>query len=170
MCSVILRALNETDTENLSRIANDKRISANLRDGFPNPYTIEDAKAFIAKFSKSDPQIVFAIEANREHVGNIGLHPKNDIYRKTAEIGYFIGVEYWGRGIATEAIGQMVNYGFEKLDLIRIEAGVFSHNPASMKVLEKAGFVKEGISEKVAIKNGVIIDEHRYAIINPKYK
>lgn len=164
---VLLRNLTKRDIDRMAEMANNSRISRMLRDGFPHPFTKKNAIEFLERIAANDPQTSFAIEWNDLYVGNIGLHPKDDIYRASAELGYFISEEFWGRGIASAAIGQMVTYGFNKLNLVRIEAGVFHVNPASMKVLEKNGFIKEGIAVKAALKNGQLMDEHRYAIINP---
>jgi RimJ/RimL family protein N-acetyltransferase len=98
-------------------------------------------------------------------MGVIGLEPREDVYRKTALLGYWISEELWGKGIMTEAVKLITDYAFTHLDLIRIQAGVLSKNPASMRVLEKAGYQKEGISRNAIIKNGEVLDEHVYAIL-----
>lgn len=165
-----IRAFTSEDVTNLARIANSIKISDNLRDGFPNPYTEEDARRFIDKACLDDPISIFAIEWKGQHVGNIGLHPLDDIYSKTAELGYFVGEEFWGNGIATQAVNLIVEYGFNTMELNRIEAGIFEHNTASMHVLEKNGFQKEGVARKVAVKNDVVIDEHRYALVHPRFR
>jgi RimJ/RimL family protein N-acetyltransferase len=95
----------------------------------------------------------------------IGLHPQKDVYRLSAELGYWIGEPFWGNGIATKAVELILKYGFETLNLNRIYAGVFEHNIASMRVLEKCDFVKEGIAKQAVIKNNKVIDEHKFAII-----
>lgn len=164
-----IRPFESADAEGLVQIANSEKISRNLRDGFPFPYTFEHARKFIDKAISDSPSTIFAIEENGVHVGNIGLHPGSDIYFRTAELGYFIGEAYWGRGIASEAVRQITEWGFENLDLIRIYAGIFDYNHASMRVLEKNGFKKEGIARKSVVKRGKILDEHKYALINPRY-
>jgi len=98
-------------------------------------------------------------------VGGIGLEPRQDVYRKTALIGYWLSEELWGRGIMPEAVKLVTNYAFTQLDFIRIQASVYSKNPASMRVLEKAGYVKESVMKNAVIKNGVVMDEHLYAIL-----
>lgn len=160
-----LRIFTPEDAEHLAVIANNPKVAANLRDAFPCPYAREDAVKFIADAMAANPTNRFAIEWKGQHVGNVGIFPGEDIYRLSAEIGYFIAEPYWGKGIATEAVRQIVEYGFSTLGMIRIYAGVFAYNPASMKVLEKCGFQKEGIARNALIKNGKIWDEHRYAII-----
>ncbi len=167
--TIQLRPFKSSDAQRLASIANNANISDNLRDGFPHPYTLEHASQFISRTLSADPISIFAIEKDGEHVGNIGLHPESDIYSRTAELGYFVGEDYWGKGIGTEAVRQIVQYGFETMNLIRIHAGVFEYNRGSMRILEKNGFLKEGVSRKRVVKNGKVLDEHQYSIINPKY-
>ena len=131
----------------------------------PHPYTRKNATEFIVSTENEDPQMTFAIEYQDQFVGCIGIHPQKDVYRLSAEIGYWIGEPYWGKGIATEAIGQIVDYGLKELGLIRIYAGCFDFNKASQKVLLKAGFHQEAILKKAVIKNQKICDEIRYAYI-----
>ena len=131
---------------------------------------LKDAEGFLAKFANQDPVTFFAIEYNGEHVGNISLLPGQDIYRKSAEIGYFIGEPYWNKGIVTTAVNMITEYGFNHLGLIRIHTGVFEYNTASQRVLEKCGFVKEGIFRKSVFKQNKIWDEVRYSKINPKFE
>jgi RimJ/RimL family protein N-acetyltransferase len=160
-----LRAFNYEDISKLAKLANNKNISCNLRDAFPCPYSEKNAEDFIAMSFKDQPQRIFAIEYKGEYVGTIGLHAEHDVYRKSAEIGYFIGEPYWGKGITTTAVNLVCEYGFKKLDIVRIHTGVFEFNHASQRVLEKCGFVKEGVFRKAIIKNGELYDEIRYALI-----
>lgn len=166
MDNVTLRPLIINDAPRLAELANNEKVSINLRDGFPNPYTLADAEKFIGMAIKHDPQQIFAIEYNGEYVGNIGLYPGDDVYRKSAEIGYFIGEPYWNKGIMTRAVKLMVEYGFKHLDSARIHTGIFEYNTASQRVLEKYGFKKEGIFEKSVFKNNRLWDEVRYALLN----
>lgn len=112
----------------------------------------------------------FGIDYNGEYVGNISLVPGQDVYRKSAEIGYFIGEPYWNKGIATVAVDLITEYGFGVLGLVRIHTGVFDYNPSSQRVLEKCGFRKEGVFRKAILKEGKIRDEIRFAKINPAYE
>lgn len=137
----------------------------NVRDYMPHPYSESDATEFIGKVAEENPQNTFAITYQDQLSGCIGIHPKTDVYRLSAEIGYWIGQPYWGNGIATEAVNQIVDYGLNELNLLRIEAGCFSFNKASQKVLLKAGFQKEATLEKAVIKNGKICDEILFALI-----
>jgi RimJ/RimL family protein N-acetyltransferase len=162
-----LRPFRLTDAANLTEMANNKNISRNLRDGFPHPYTHEDAVTFIRHCLDMSRDTFFAIEYRGSHAGNISLSPCQDVYRKSAEIGYFIGEPFWNKGIATAAVKIIVQFGFTNLGLMRIHTGVYEYNPASQRVLEKCGFVKEGVFRKAIFKDGGLWDEVRYAILNP---
>jgi ribosomal-protein-alanine N-acetyltransferase len=106
----------------------------------------------------------------KEHlVGVIGIYPQSDVYRGTAELGYWLGQPFWGKGIATAAVRRIVEFGFEELHLRRIFADVFASNPASRRVLEKAGFQLEGVRQLAIIKNEQIQDDYHYAIVNPRF-
>jgi RimJ/RimL family protein N-acetyltransferase len=164
---VWLRVLKDTDKARIAELCNNKKVWDNLRDFMPNPYTVTDAENFIRLCKKEDPPTTFAIEYNGEFVGVIGLVVQSDIYRLTAEIGYWLGEPYWGKGIATHAVNLITEYGFDELRLVRIHTGVFDFNIASQKVLEKAGFKLEGVFEKSVVKNEKILNEFRYAKLNP---
>ena len=166
---IALRKIQIEDRERLVTLANNPKVANNLRDGFPHPYTLEDADQFIENAQAASPTLRFCIEKEDVYVGNIGIHPQDDIYRRNAEIGYFIGEPYWGQGIASQAVKIIVDYGFQQLDYHRIFAGVFSYNLASKKVLENAGFTFEGASIDAVFKHGKLYDELRYAIINPSH-
>ena len=105
----------------------------------------------------------FAIECDGKFCGVIGLILQKDVYRKSTELGYWVGEPYWGRGIATKAVARIVQYGFDELNLFRVFAGAFEYNVGSMKVLERNGFEKEGIAKKAVLKNEKFWDEHRYS-------
>lgn len=167
--TVTLRKFNISDSKRLAELANNKNISINLRDRFPHPYTEIHAESFITRCLEQNPTTIFAIQYNNEYVGNIGLVVQKDVYRKSAEIGFFIGENYWNKGIATEAIKQIISYGINELDVIRIYADIFEYSIPSMRVLEKCGFEKEGIAKRSVIKNGKVRDQHRFAYINPGY-
>lgn len=160
---ISLRQLADSDKAALAQLANNKKISDNLRDIFPFPYTLENAVFFINLVKNEKPRMTFAIEFEGSFCGVIGLVPQHDVYKKTAEIGYWIGEPYWNKGIATTAVNLISEYGLHQLDFVRIHTGVFQHNLASMHVLEKCGYKKEGIFEKAVLKNGKILDEHRFA-------
>jgi RimJ/RimL family protein N-acetyltransferase len=161
-----LRPLRINDKFRLAELANNSKIAVNLRDGFPHPYTIEDAEKFIENFGVQIPQQVFAIEYDGEYTGNIGLHKATDVYRMSAEIGYFLGEPYWNKGIMTRAVNLICDYGFKNLDIVRIHAGIFEFNPASMKVLEKCGFKLESVAQKAIFKKGALWSEMKYVKLN----
>lgn len=164
--SILLREFRKKDAVGIQRIANNINIAKNLRDGFPHPYTLNDAHKFIENAMVQTPPCLFAIDYQGKYVGNIGLAKGQDVYHQSAEIGYFIGELYWGNGIATRAVNLITEYGFQQLNLIRIHTGIYDYNEASMRVLEKCGFIKEGVFEKAITKFDQVYDEHRYALIN----
>lgn len=159
-----LRPWKLSDADNLVKYANNPNIARFLTNAFPHPYTRENAEAFIQMVSAQNPIQVFAIEVNGEAIGSIGLHPQPDIMCKNLEMGYFVGEPFWGKGISTEAVKQMVNYGFEHFDVVRIFARPYGNNPASQRVLEKAGFTKEAHIQKNIYKNEEFLDELIYAV------
>ena len=161
-----LRPFEDADIPSLTAVGNNKKIWDNLRDFFPHPYTEDDARVFIRKCRAENPQLTFVIEYQGNTAGCIGLVKQTDIYRLTAEIGYWIGEPYWGLGIATASVNLVAGYAFNHLGLVRIFTGVFDFNRASQRVLEKAGFRLEGIFENSVLKNGKIIHEFRYGKVS----
>ncbi len=159
-----LRPFKDGDEASLVANANNIKIFNNVKDTFPHPYTFDDALWWInANKLSENLGMCFAIDINGEVVGAIGIIIGSDIQRLTSEIGYWLGENYWGKGIATEALKQMTDYVFQNFpDLVRIWAGVFEHNKSSMNVLEKAGYKFEGIRKKGAVKNGMVIDKYIY--------
>ena len=149
----------------LKKYANNPKIAAKMTDGFPHPYNIEDAEKFITFASEMNPISIFAITIDDEAVGGIGLHLEKDIHRLNAELGYCLAENYWGRGIVSKAIQEIVKYGFENFEITRIYARPFGSNIASQKVLEKAGFKFETKFEKTLIKNGVLEDEYYFGLL-----
>jgi len=148
----------------LSIIANNYNIAKFMRNRFPYPYSFDDAIQFIEWIQLSHPNLVFAIEADGVIVGSIGIFPGEDIYVASAELGYWVGEEYWGRGIATLALNLLVDYAFTNFLFNKIKAHVFHPNIASMRVLEKCGFHKEAILKQSVFKFEEYLDEHLYAI------
>lgn len=159
-----LRKWNLNDLESLVKYANNSKIAANLTDQFPYPYTRENGEAFIQMASMDNPNRIFAIEINGEAVGGIGLHFQTDIHKKNAELGYWIAEPYWGKGIMTNAVLKILDYGFNTFEIERIFARPFGTNFGSQKVLEKAGFILEGKFKKTLYKNGEYLDELIYAV------
>lgn len=163
----ILRKWQESDVDSVAYYCNNKKIADNLRDGFPFPYTQEHAEYFVKTCMEADDNkdLYFAIDVGGKAVGSIGIFKKDGAFRNTGELGYWLGEEYWGKGIMTEAIKRICKIGFEKLDIVRIYAEPFSHNKASQRVLEKAGFELEGVQRKGTIKDGIVIDACIYSKI-----
>jgi RimJ/RimL family protein N-acetyltransferase len=160
---VKLRKWNEADLDSLVKYANNSNVAKWLTNGFPHPYTREDGKAFFSMIASDNPTKVFAIEVNGEAVGSIGIFPQSDIHEKSAEMGYWLAEEYWGQGIISRAIEEVVEYGFRTFDIVRIFARPFSTNLKSLRVLEKAGFSFEAKLKKALFKNGEFMDEIIYA-------
>jgi [ribosomal protein S5]-alanine N-acetyltransferase len=159
----VLRPWNEGDRSSLVRHANSYEVWRHMRDQFPYPYTSEAADEWIA-FAQQNPQTQFAIEVRGEACGGISLMLKSDVERCSVEIGYWLGEAVWGRGIVTAAVRALTDYGFKTLGLTRIFAVPFADNAASVRVLEKAGYLREGVMRRSAIKEGIIRDQILYAI------
>ncbi len=159
-----LRPLDLSDIDSLVKHANNRNVSAFMTDRFPNPYTRKDAVKFIKMFKDKDPQEVLAIDVDGEIVGAVGVHPMEDVLKLNAEIGYWIGEEYWGKGIVARAVRELVDYAFATFEIDRIIARIYGNNPASRRVAEKAGFKQEAFFEKTIVKYGEVLDEYIYAI------
>ena len=160
----VLRPWRGGDEPSMVRHANNYEVWRRLRDRFPHPYTRADAEQWISSTRQQNPQTHFAIEARGEATGGIGLEPGNDVERRSAEIGYWLGESFWGRGIATSAVQALTGYGFEAFDLTRIFAVPFANSAASIRVLEKCGYVREGIMRRSVVKEGVVLDQILYAM------
>jgi [ribosomal protein S5]-alanine N-acetyltransferase len=158
--TITIRLWVHTDAAALAACINNKKIWDNLRDYIPQPYTPADAADYIARQQAVDPAQNFAIVYNGAVAGGAGIILKDDVYRKTAEIGYWVAEHCWGKGIATEAVRQLSAYAFAAFNIVRLQAEVFEHNKASMKVLEKNGYVLEAIHHKAVIKNGQLLDDY----------
>jgi RimJ/RimL family protein N-acetyltransferase len=159
----LLRPLVASDAASLAAHADDRDVWLNLRDRFPHPYTVHDAATYIAAMAPSSRPISFGIIVEGEAAGTIGLVPGEDIARATAEIGYWLGRRFWGRGVITEAVRATTRYAFAELGLHRVFAVPFVHNTASSRVLEKAGYVREGRMRRSALKAGEVLDQWLYA-------
>ena len=166
---LVLRPWREGDEPSLVRHANNRKVSINLRDHFPYPYTHDDARAWIGRCkTATQPHQTFAIEHGGEAIGGIGLQPLSDVSRYTAEVGYWLGEEHWGQGFATEALRRLTDYAFENLQYERLEAWVFATNPVSCKVLEKAGYEHEATCRHAAFKEGRFLDCHLFVRLRPR--
>ena len=167
---IVLRTWSYNDAEQLSVIADNKRIADNLRDGFPNPYSLSDAINWLNSIIPlNNPPRFFAITIEESLIGSIGIVTKTDIYRKNVEIGYFLAEEFWSRGIATKAIKVVTSYAFREFDIIRVYAEPFADNRASIKALEKAGFNREAYFSKNVIKNGIVKDSCIYSVLRENF-
>lgn len=161
----VLRNIKPSDSESLATQANNIRIWNNVRDRMPHPYSLQNAEEFIDYVLNESKDHIFAIDFNTEFCGVIGLHPQRDVYAKNLEMGYWVGERFWNKGIASSAVALICNFGFEKLGFNRIYASVFEYNKASIKVLVKNGFKKEGVARKSVFKNEQYWDEHLYGKI-----
>ncbi len=162
----ILRPWEESDAESLAKYADDPRVPFNLTDAFPNPYGISDAYDFIRRCQEKDPEEFHrAIVMNGEAAGCVSIIPQKDVYRRSAEIGYWLAVPFWGQGIMTIAAGQICREAFARYDLARIYAKVYTRNPASRRVLEKNGFVLEGVLRDGVWKAGKLLDVWLLALL-----
>jgi RimJ/RimL family protein N-acetyltransferase len=159
-----LRPWRMSDEDALVRQANNRKIWRNLRDAFPHPYGELDAVNWIARHVGVEPMRFFAIEHEGQLAGSIAVVPLDDVYKRSAEIGYFVAEPFWGRGIATEAVRGLSAYAFDTFpELVRIHAAVFAWNVASMRVLEKAGYEREGVLRQSVWKDGELVDSVLYA-------
>lgn len=158
-----LRRYKESDSEDLVEHANNYNVAKWLTNQFPFPYSTKDAEDYVNMVKDDEPIKVFAIEVEGKIAGSIGIFPQSDIHEKSAEIGYWLSEKYWGNGIMSRAIQELVEYGFETFDIIRIFARPFSTNIGSQKALEKAGFELEARLKKALFKNSEYLDELIYA-------
>jgi ribosomal-protein-alanine N-acetyltransferase len=163
-----LRPWTSDDLPSLVQYANNVEIARYLIDMFPHPYTVADGQAYL-EFATSLAGNIFAIDVAGQAVGSIALHPQSDIHRKNAELGFWLAQPFWGQGIITQAVRQVVAYGFQAFDITRIFARPFGTNRASQRVLEKAGFALEAQFTQTLFKNGEFLDEWVYGVRRPAY-
>lgn len=162
-----VRPWTAADLDALVAHADNPHVSAQLRDVFPYPYTLDDGRRFLAFVAAQHPPTAMAIEVDGEAVGGVGVVPASGNERRTAEIGYWLGEAYWGRGIAVEALTMMTAYAIETFALVRVQALPAASNPRSCRVLEKAGYVLEGTMRKSFLKHGELHDQCLYAWVTP---
>lgn len=160
-----LRPLVPADAVSLANHANDREIWLNLRDRFPHPYRLADAEQYISAVAARAVQTSFGIIVDGQAAGTVTLMPGTDVERVSAEIGYWLGRHFWGRGIMTEAVGAATAYAFEHLKLVRVFAVPFATNAASARLLEKAGYRLEGRLRRSAVKDGTVLDQLLYAYV-----
>ena len=165
-----LRSYVDDDAEALARHASNPNIAEFLRDQFPQPYTRADAEAWIRHVRGRDPETIFAIATAEELIGNVGLYPQDDVYRLSAELGYWLAEEYWGRGIVSGAVKAICEIAFSRSDMVRIFSCVFEDNVGSCRVLEKCGFRLEGVHRKAVFKAGKITGEKMYSLLREEWQ
>jgi len=162
---VAIRPYLVRDVDALVQCANDREVWRNLRDRFPHPYTKGDARDWIDQVQSLEPVTNFAITVDGQFAGGIGLALNQDVHRLSAEIGYWLGKKYWGQGVMSKLLRPAADYFFAQHEIVRIYAVVFDWNPASARVLEKAGFEQEGRLKRSVIKDGIICDQLLYALV-----
>jgi ribosomal-protein-alanine N-acetyltransferase len=160
-CTV--RSWQMDDGPALAKHANNRRIWLGLRDLFPHPYTIEHANEFLQRVATKEPPTEFCIDIDGAAVGGVGIRIGKDVHSYTAELGYWLSQDFWGHGIASEAVPAVTEYCFENFSLRRIYAEPYANNPASTRVLQKAGFALEGRLKNNVFKDGQILDSLLYA-------
>ena len=165
----VVRSWKSADVPSLVQHANNINIARHLRDRFPHPYTAIDARRFVDAIVVARPVTTFAIDVGREAVGGIGFSPGSDVERFSAEIGYWLGEPYWGRGIVAEALRLVSEYAFGECNVLCLFALPFADNRQSMRVLEKAGYAQEAILRASSVKFGKPRDQALYALINPAW-
>ena len=168
LAACVVRSWQASDVDSLARHADNRKVWINLRDAFPHPYTRRDARDFIRATARRSPETFFAIAVDGDAVGGVGFVLHSDVERVSAEIGYWLGEPFWGRGIATSALVAITSYAIETHHLARIYAVPFAWNVASCRVLEKAGYVLEARLRNSAIKDGRLTDQLQYAFIAPQ--
>ena len=166
----IVRRWKMADVPSLVKYANNPNVARQLRDRFPHPYTAGDARHFIQSVAGARPVTSFAIVVNSEAVGGIGISPGADVERYSAEIGYWLGEPFWGRGIVVEAIRLVSAYAFETCNMLRLFALPFADNARSIRALEKAGYTREALLRSSSVKGGTIRDQALYALVNDRWR
>lgn len=166
----ILRPLASGDAKSIKKYANNKNVAKNLRDAFPYPYTLRAAEDFIRLMTErgDEGQLCRAICVDGQAVGSIGIFQGEDVYRKSAELGYWLGEPFWGQGIVSRAISELCTAAFARLDIVRIFAEPYAYNTASRRCLEKSGFALEGIMKRGVYKDGAYFDYCVYGLLKPE--
>ncbi len=159
-----------SDADSLARYANDRNVWLNLRDAFPHPYSLDDARRFIGMVQEQRPPTIFVIDVGGQAVGAIGLTVKEDVERVSAELGYWLGEPFRGRGVTTAAVRAMVAYAFDTFDVTRVFALPYARNAASARVLEKAGFQLEARMRRAVVKDGIVEDQLMFGITDEDFR
>jgi [ribosomal protein S5]-alanine N-acetyltransferase len=166
----IVRPWRMSDAASLVKHANNENVARHLRDRFPHPYTAADARRFLDSVNLSRPVTSFAIDVDGAAAGGIGFSAGVDVERFSAEIGYWLGEPFWGRGIVTEALRLVSGYAFRECQVLRLFALPFADNARSIRALEKAGYTREGVLRSSSVKFGAPRDQALYALINPHWR
>jgi RimJ/RimL family protein N-acetyltransferase len=164
--SCAVRDWARSDKAAVLRHANNRKVWRNLTHRFPHPYTEADADWWFGFLEQMPEPTHWAIDVQGEAVGGIGVMVGEGVFAKSGHFGYWLGEEHWGRGIMTQAVTVVAPYAMSRFGLVRLEAPVFAWNPASMRVLEKCGFVREGVLSASVFKDGELIDQVLYARVN----
>jgi len=164
-----LRPWHHSDAASLVKHANNIRIAVNLRDGFPHPYTLQEANKWLKMAGGNQDDLILAIEIEGEAAGGIGIHAGKDVYRYNGEIGYWLSEQFWGQGIVSDAVAAMVEYAFTQTKWLRLFACIYENNAPSMRVLEKNGFRPEAIHKKAVMKEGKLLNEHLFALLKDQW-
>ena len=165
-----LRPWRQADVPSLVKHANNPHVARQLRDRFPHPYTTADARQFIQAIAQARPTMTFAIAVGGEAVGGTGFSPGADVERYSAEVGYWLGEPFWGRGITSEAVQLLSAYAFNTCSMLRLFALPFADNAQSIRVLEKAGYTREALLRASSVKQGVAKDQALYALVNENWR
>lgn len=162
-----IRPWNAGDAGALVKYGSNRKIWLNMRDGFPHPFTESSALGFLEAVGRQDPTTFFAIATPEEAIGGIGVSIGQDVHRFTAELGYWLAEPFWGKGIMSEAVARFSDFAMQQFGLVRIYAEPYAANPASGRVLEKAGFTLEGRLRCNVFKDGRVLDQWMYARVLP---
>lgn len=162
-----LRKITPNDLDTLVKYANNPKVHLYTSNKFPYPYLKEHALSFIEFANSSTTSDIMAIDINGEFVGGCGIHFKEDLQSKNAELGYWLAEPFWGKGIITSVITERIQHAFNKHNIHRLYASVFDENIASQKALLKCGFTLEAILKQAIYKNGKFYDDYIYSFINP---
>ena len=163
LCTI--RNLQASDAQSIAEHLNNHKVTSCLRDRVPYPYSLADAENFISSINSQEKPTAFALEVEGQAVGSIGVIPGTDVERISGEVGYWLSEQYWDRGILSQALPEFVQYVLTEFALIRLYAFVSTNNPASARVLEKAGFAREATLRRSAIKEGEVIDRWLYSYV-----
>jgi len=166
--NIILRPYKQTDLDSLVHLANDEDISRWMNDSFPYPYTYKDAEWWISVGTHNGYS--YAIEADGQYAGGIGIQPQTGMHRHTAEVGYWLGRPFWGKGIASKAVVKITKWAWQETELIRLYANVYQPNSASMRVLEKSNYQLESIAKQAILKRDELYDIHQYVALRSEWQ